>query len=194
MPSDALAVVSLDRMKTELRLGGATAQSRAGETEHDSMLESQIKAGVSYIEKLIGYPILDRSDTYAAYAPYVMDVLILKKAAIRSVTIIRYWTAAATGRTATDGTISVSTLGRTGYADYNDNWYEIYPPGKGWPAANLSLPFKVDVTRGTEPFPDTFADAVVAYVRARYDGLGEIRANDAVKALVRGWKSYTEAV
>ena len=194
MPNDALAVVSLDRMKTELRLGGATEQSRAGETEHDSLLEAQIKAGVSYIERLIGYPIIDRSDTYPVSAPSVMDPLILRKAGIRSVQAIKYWLAGATGRTSATGIINISKLGRTEYAAYSFNWYEIYPPVTGWPEANSTLPFEVEVTRGTDPFPDTFTDAVVAYVRARYDGLSEIRSNDAVKALVRGWILYRDAV
>ena len=179
MATDALDIVSLATMKDELRIPLA-------ETSHDLLLSGQIAASVSFVSRFLRVPLLDRAVTFRCSRPSSAPTpLILSTDGVRSISSVKYWTAAGSLREAPDGTIAVGTLGRQ--VEYCG--YVIYPPAGGWPLVLDNSLIEIGVTRGQDT-PEALRAAVVLCVRQIYDGHRRIGTTAAFYALVRPFQDY----
>ena len=179
MATNALDIVSLATMKSELRIPAA-------ETSHDVLLTGQIAAAVSFVSRAVRVPLLDRAEGFRCSRPTYSDIPIcLPTDGVRSVGSVRYWTAGGSLREAPDGAIDVDTLGRLSA----HNCFEIYPPAAGWPLVLDKSLIEIVVTRGMTT-PPALRSAVVLCVRQLYDGYREIRPTEAFYALMAPFRSY----
>ena len=179
MAANALDIVSLATMKDELRIPAA-------EVSHDVLLTGQIAAAVSFVSRPLRVPLLDRAEGFRCSRPsYAATPIILPTDGVRSVSSVKYWTAAGSLREAPDGTIVVGTLGRL--VEYCG--FVIYPPASGWPLVLDNSHIEIVVTRGMDT-PPALRSAVVLCVRQFYDGYREIRPTEAFYALMRPYRSY----
>ena len=123
MATNALDIVSLATMKSELRIPAA-------ETDHDTLLTSHIANAVSFVSRPLRVPLLDRAEGFRCSRPTDSAIpIVLPTDGVRSVGSVRYWTADGSLREAPDGSIAVGTLGRL----VAGSGFEIYPPADGWP-------------------------------------------------------------
>ena len=195
MANAAIEIVSLDAIKQELRIGGATEAERAAYTDHDTLLTGQIEAAVSFVEKLITAPLIDRSETCYAQPPARGAALVFRATHIKSVGEIRYWTPNGELRGDADGAIDAADLGRR-YPAHNEYGnpvrYAIWPPAGGWPETLRGSLVEIDVTRGLDIHQTTKAlrQAVVVAIRQFYDGYRELRPTEAVFALIEPWRRH----
>ena len=179
MAADALDIVSLDAMKSELRIP-------ATEADHDTLLTGQIAAAVSFVSRHLRVPLLDRDETFRCSRPsYAAAPIVLATAGVRSVSSIKYWTAAGTLREEPDGLIVVTTLGRM--VEYCG--FVIYPPAAGWPLILDDSVIEIVVTRGQDT-PEALRAAVILCVRQFYDGYRRIRPTEAFYALMQPYRAY----
>ena len=179
MSLDALDVVSLATMKSELRIPAA-------ETSHDVLLTGQIAAAVSFVSLHLRVPLLDRDETFRCSRPsYPAAPIVLATSGVRSVGSVLYWPVDGSLREAPGGTIAVGTLGRL--VDYMG--FVIYPPADGWPLVLDNSLIEIVVTRGQDT-PEALRSAVILCVRQFYDGYRRIRPTEAFYALMQPFRSY----
>ena len=180
MATDALAIVSLATMKSELRIPLA-------ETEHDTLLTGQIKGAVSFVSRHLRAPLLDRVEVFRSARPGdSMAPIVLPTGSVRYVGSVKYWTPGRALRDAPDGTIDVDTLGRVVAL----RGFQMYPPADGWPLVLGGSEIEITLTRGMDTPPPLRA-AVVLCVRQLYDGYREIRPTEAFWALLGQYRAYT---
>ena len=198
MATSALGVVSFDLIKHELRLPLA-------DTSQDGLLEFQIDAAISWMEKELSVPILDKYGALGAARPrrssgYLFGQelsaedapLCFRTQSIRSVTRVRYWSCDNGAlRENADETIAIADLGRSGYGA--DGIYRIWPPDDGWPEILSGSLMLADVVVGIDPTPPGLRQAVILAVRQLYEGHDEIRPNHAMYALMNPFRRYTLA-
>ncbi len=191
MAATALDIVSLDAIKTELRLGGDTEDERTAYEDHDDLLTAQIEAAVSFVSRHITASLIDRTKT--VWCPPALDTnpLYLQQRYVKTLDSVAYWTPAGALREDPDGVIEIAGLGRHEYGT-NDNLYTIYPPTDGWPDALENSLYKIQLTRGldlTDASP-ALKQAIILCVRQFYDGYREIRPTEAFYALIAPWRRY----
>ena len=184
-------IVSLNEIKTELRLGGDTDGSRAAYTERDDLLTAQIDAAVSFVSKSISSPLVDVTETL--HIPPQQGVLALWFPARHVKSLgdpIRYWSPSGALRDEPDGTIAVSDLGRR--FQRTEHMYEIWPPADGWPETLGNSLLQIQLKRGLDLDDTTQAlkQAVILCVRQLFDGYREIRPTEAFYALITPWRRY----
>ena len=180
MATNALDIVSLATMKSELRIPAA-------ETSHDTLLTGQIAGGVSFVSRHLRAPLVDRAEVfYCARPAGSAPPLVLPTGGVRSVGSVKYWTADGSLREAPDGSIDVDTLGRL----VARRGFEIHPPADGWPLVLGGSLIEIMLTRGMDT-PPALRSAVVLCVRQLYDGYREIRPTEAFYALMKPWRAYT---
>ena len=183
----AIEVVTLDRAKTELRLGGDTDESRTDFTEHDALLTGHIRASVAFVEHQTSRAIVERDETVTERRPWEENPVIVGLTDILSILSVSYWTPDAALRAAPDGSIAVNDLGRRAYVKPGSAYYEVWPPAAGWPEV---LPnsggLEIVVRRGMAlaDVPERWKAAVVLCVRQLYDGYREIRPTEAFFAMI----------
>ena len=179
MAANALDIVSLATMKSELRIPAA-------EVDHDTLLTGQIAAAVSFVSRFLRVPLVDLAVTFRCSRPsYAAAPIVLSSAGVRSVSSVKYWTAAGSLREAPNGTVAVGTLGRQ--VDYCG--FVIYPPAAGWPLVLDNSLIEIGVTRGQDA-PEALRAAVILCVRQFYDGYRRIRPTEAFYALLKPFQSY----
>ena len=182
MATNALDIVSLATMKSELRIPAA-------ESEHDTLLTGQIAGAVSFVSRHLRAPLVDRAEVFRCSRPGDSAApIVLPTYGVRSVGSVRYWTTGAPLREAPDGSIDVDTLGRL----VARRGFEIYPPADGWPLVLGGSLIEIMLTRGMNT-PPALRSAVVLCVRQFYDGYREIRPTEAFWALMRPFRSYKRA-
>ena len=181
MAANALDIVSLATMKSELRI-------ELDETAHDILLTGQIASAVSFVSLHLRVPLVDRAEEFRCSRPADSATpIILPTRGVRSVGSVKYWTADGSLREAPNGTIDVSTLGRL--VDYMG--FVIYPPADGWPLVLGNSLIEIGVKRGMNA-PPALQSAIVLCVRQLYDGYREIRPKEAFWALMQPFRSYAE--
>ena len=179
MAANALDIVSLETMKSELRIPAA-------EGDHDTLLTGQIAAAVSFVSRHLRIPLLDQDEQFYCSRPSSSSApIILATAGVRSVVSVEYWTVGGALREAPGGSINVSTLGRL--VEYCG--FVIYPPAAGWPLILDDSVIEIVVTRGQDT-PPALRAAVILCVRQFYDGYRRIRATEAFFALVGPFRAY----
>ena len=177
MATDALDVLSLEMVKSELRIGLA-------ETDHDILLTDLTANAVSFVSKYLPAPLLDRAEGFRCFRPGDSAPIVLPTTNVRSVVTIRFWTVSGGSLDAApDGMIPVSSLGRR----VQHGGYVIYPPTSGWPVVLDNSLIEVVVTRGMNT-PPALRSAVVLCVRQLYDGYREIRPREAFWAMLEPWR------
>ncbi len=192
MAKMATDLVSIDRLKQELRLGGATAESRAAFQEHDALLAAQIDAAVSFVAREIDAPLVETTQTLYVQPATGQHPLVFDVRALKRVSRFQYWSLSGALRQAPDGSIRVQDLGRLVLAGFRGGSHGLYPPATGWPAVRAGSLFRLEVARGLEMTEQTMAlrQAIVLCVRQLYDGYGEIRPTAAFYALIQPWRVY----
>ena len=191
MADTALEIVSLDVIKTELRLGGDTVESRAAFVDHDLLLTGHIQAAVGFVEDRVRLVLIDRTKTFSCPRPTKDDSpLCITSYGIKSIDAVRYWTGDDSLRDDPTGSIALATLGREGY--YGSKVYYVWPPEDGWPKILENSALEIDSTLGldSDGVPESLRQAVVVMVRQLYDGYREMRPTDAFFSLVRFWRRY----
>ena len=179
MATNALDIVSLATMKDELRIP-------ATEVDHDVLLTGQIAAAVSFVSRFLRVPLVDLAVTFRCSRPsYAAAPIVLSSAGVRSISSVKYWTAAGSLREEPNGSIAVGTLGRL--VEYCG--FVIYPPAAGWPLVLDGSVIEIGVTRGQDT-PEALRAAVILCVRQFYDGYRRIRPTEAFYAMVRPFQSY----
>ena len=179
MATNALDIVSLATMKSELRIP-------ASEPEHDVLLTRQIASAVSFVSKHLRAPLLDRAEVFRSSRPSdAATPIVLPTGSVRSVGSVKYWTAGGAIREAPDGAIDVDTLGRLVAL----SGFQIYPPAAGWPLVLGGSLIEIMLTRGMDA-PEALRAATVLCVRQLYDGYREIRPTEAFYALMAPFRSY----
>ncbi len=177
MATNALEVVSLATIRSELRIP---------DDSHDGLLTGQIAAAVSFVSLHLRVPLLDRAEEFRCSRPsYAAAPIVLSTDGVRSVSSVKYWTAAGSLREAPNGTIAVGALGRL--VEYCG--FVIYPPASGWPLVLDNSLIEIVVTRGMDTPPAVIA-AVVLCVRQLYNGYREIRPTEAFYALMQPFRAY----
>ena len=139
LPTDVASndFLSLDDLKTELRVGGRTPASRATLDYHDALITSQFLAAVNRIEALSGLPIWDRTEIRQIRPPVRgTDAVLVAAPAIQSVDAVAYYGSADDpGIYPPPKRLDVSTLsGR--YEEIRDGGgrvWVVYAPVSGWP-------------------------------------------------------------
>ena len=61
MAAEATDIVSLNEIKSELRIGGDTDEERVALDGQDAMLTNQLKAAVSFIQEHTTLPLINRT-------------------------------------------------------------------------------------------------------------------------------------
>ena len=151
MALNPLDIVSLDRMKQELRLGGNTTQTRAKYAEQDDHIIGIIASAVSIMTGFIGRPLVDIMETISLTPPYgIDDPLRIPANHVKSVERIDYWGPSSSLRDMHNAHITTSDLGRL--VEQRDGSSFIWPPAEGWPERLRGSVFEVTVTRGID-FP-----------------------------------------
>ena len=70
--TDVLQVVTLERMKRELRIA-------AGETDHDSMIAAQLRGAASWVSQHLGQPVVESVDTFNVAPPAAADAPLVRR-------------------------------------------------------------------------------------------------------------------
>ena len=184
MAASVTDIISLDEMKTELRLPTDIH-------DHDGMITSQMKAAASFLSRYISVPLIDVTEIVYG-KPKKSDMPIpIEARALKEVSRIRYWSE--NGALRTDPTESVDTndIGRIDSKD--EPWNLVYPPASGWPDRLENSLFELQVVRGIDIDDETEAlkQALVLLVRQLYDGFHEFTATNAVMALIAPWRKFS---
>ena len=194
MAATALDIVSLNAIKTELRIGRLTDTTRAAFTAHDDILTSQIQAAVSFVAEQIDIPLVDTTEVLCPMTPADSDdPLLLSRRGIKSVPQVRYWEESGALRDDPAGVIVAGNLGRLETPGYRtDRHRRLWPPEDGWPSKLEGTRFQVDTVIGLDIDDKTMAlrHAVILCVRQLYDGYREIKPTDAFYALIQPWRFY----
>ncbi len=162
MVASALDVVSVERLREELRLGG---------TEQDQMLMGHIEDSVSLIEGCLGRPVVDRTRVIYVRPPSGEEPLRFASLDVSSVSQIAYFSTSGDLRDRPDGLIAGASLGRLEVDNVYGN--RVYPPSGGWPVGVLfDSRFEVSVVQGMKLDAQNLAirRAVIATCRGIYDG------------------------
>ena len=183
MATHELGVIHLSLMKQELRISTT-------DTSQDDLIEFQIGASISYFEKDLGVPVLDRKGSLRAERPFANSEspICFRTKRIRTLSGVRYWTETDELRLEPTGTISTADLGRSGYGA--DGYYYIYPPDGGWPVILDDSYLIADVVTGWEPTPPGLRQALILGVRQLYEGHDEIRPTHAMLIIADPFRSY----
>ena len=189
MAADALEIVSLDEIKTELRLGGEDEASRTAHDAHDTILKGQIGAAVSFVSRLISAPLVDVTETIHVRAPSADAPLVIALPYVKAVESVKYWTPDGDLRDEPDGEIDVTTLGRKRSFERR---YWVWPGANGWPKVLPGSLLAAEIKRGIDIAAETRAlkQAVIVCVRQFYEGYREIRPTEAFYALIDPWRRY----
>ena len=177
----ALEVVSLERVKTDLRI------ETAG---HDDLLKGQIAEAVSFVSRMIGMPLVETVETIYAERPVdPVAVLTFPARVVQEVTKVQFWTPAGALREEPDGLIDGADLGRRVSID---RWTAVHPPAAGWPDVLSGSLLAVEVKRQLilDAKTDALKRAVILGVRQSYDGHHEIKPTAAVYALIAPFRRY----
>jgi len=193
MVAEAVDIVSLDQVKTELRLGGDTTASRTTFSAHDDLLTQHIQAAVSFVEGETGLVLLNRQEIQLFRGPAgsLEWPLVLEDVRdIVSVDRIRYWTPSASLSGGPDGNIPSDSLR---LVTRQAGWMfhpVVYPPADGWPAVRKGSKFEVQFTTGRAiaDIPPAVISGIVLCIRQLYDGYREIRPTEAFYSLIRPWR------
>ena len=195
MAATALEVVPREEIKLELRI-------LARDTDHDTILESQISAACSFVSRQVETPLVDVTETIYVPRPATHEPLTFRALAVKQVEEVGYWTSTGTLRSDPDGEVDVATLGRH---VVHDRINVLYPPSDGWPEVLEGSLLMLTVIRGldllrakandpnmTEVKPEYMAlkQAVILCVRQFYEGYREIRPTEAFYALIAPWRRY----
>ena len=84
MVATALDVVSLDEMKSELRIS-------TDELSQDGLLTGHIQSAVSFVSSHISLPLVDQTIRIFSYRPSLNDPAVLGARAVKSVSTVKYW-------------------------------------------------------------------------------------------------------
>ena len=167
-PGDPQEFLPLTRVKQELRLDPA-------DTDQDELLRGHIASAASFVGHQIGSPILDETVTrYVTLAG--QQAVCFREPFWRSTDRISYAGGAVDLAAITQRREGVSSI--------------IWPPEGGWPPLdpNGADAFRFDFTIGLDMARSEAAglrQAAILCVRQLYDGVAQIRAEDAVYALLR---------
>ena len=175
VPATVEAFLPLAVLKAELRIP-------ADDTEHDTLLENQRGAAVSWIERHISAPVVARSEPGLIVDPPATprSPVTINVRDVSAVTEVRYWSTVAVLRDEPDGVIAAAALGRLDADRYRAR---LYPPVTGWPPLRAGSDLIADVTRGIEEA--ALRQAAVLLVRSLYDGRPYIKADNATFVLLR---------
>lgn len=185
-PLDANDIVSLARIKSELRLD-------ADDDTQDAMLTAHIRAGIAFVSACIDRPLLPTSDVVIAWSGMrnSQRPITFGKSFVVSVESIDYWTLDASLREESDMAIAGDALGRfepSRVNAYNPSGARNYlhPPAAGWPDSLDGSCYQVNVMRQwySVNAADNISQAVILCVRQFYDGMREIRPTAAFYALL----------
>lgn len=186
MAADANGVVTLERLKSELRI-------ESTETAHDSLLAEQRADAISLTESYLRRPLIDRTRTIRTSAMPEGSTSPLRLRSLpgfKSLARIKYWQDSQTRRDEPSGVILPAALGRT---EQVDGVVEIHPQADGWPAYGFAE-YRVEAVTGWQEIPSALRSAVVVLVRQLYNGYREMRADAAFYALISGHRVRTPAI
>ena len=176
----ALDIVSLERMKDELR-------QPQTETAHDHLIARHIAGACSFVARHLGAPLVDERTLYWLPIPPASEPLMLPALAVKTIEAVEYWTL--TDRRGGDpsGAVRVADLGRL---DITRDGAWIWPPAEGWPPMLAGTAVKLTVTRGVDigTHNEDIAVAVILSARQLYDGYREIRPTEAFFAYIEDFK------
>lgn len=178
-------VLSYQEMKDELRLD---------DDEHQSLIEGQIAAAVSWVEKLCGKPILDTTVTLYRRPPARRQdpIFVQELYGVQQVTL-RYWPPGYTARVAPPIDLDMTELGAvretTSYGGH-----AIYPPPLGWPDLEPDTMLVVEAVCGigtADKLPAGLRLAIVAATRHLYEGGQDLHPTHTLHALIAPYKRVT---
>jgi len=165
--TDYLSILSLDQMKSELRLDGVD--------DLDAAITSQIRAAGSYVAQRTSLPIISQERTWdiECFPPEKVPIDI-PFTHVYEVPVINYWDNDGDYREAPNRQINGGDLGRV--VPYRiDVHYgaHIYWPVGGWPEAMESngLPrIEIVCRRGLNPVADAIRQAMILVARDYFEG------------------------
>ena len=179
MAVNALDIVSLATMKSELRI--------ENETAHDILLTGQIASAVSFVSAPLRAPLLDRAEGFRCWRPSdPKHPIVIPTTNVRRVSSLQYWATDGNLGAYPSGSIDVSTLGRL---QQSEGGFAIYPPVTGWPVVLDNSLIEIVLIRGLTT-PPALRSAVMLCVRQLYDGYREIRSTEAFWAMLEPWRNY----
>lgn len=184
MASSVTDIISVDDMKTELRLP-------LDVKDHDEMIKSQMSAAASFLSRYISVPLIDVTETVHGIPPLDSSKPIaIMAVALKEIESVRYWSPGGALRLEPDQTIAKADLGRT--EKRPDGWNMVWPPADGWPERLKNSMYEFRVTRGVDIDDSTkaLAQALVILVRQYYDGYHEFSPTNTVMALIAPWRRY----
>ena len=180
MAATALDVLSLAAAKAELQVEDTDA--------FNARIEAEIGAAVDFVSRELGRPLLDLTEIYECPPPAAGATYPLRIEATDATGVdhINFWTLDGELRSAPEGHILDSDLGRVLLADEQ---VEVWPPAAGWPDALGGSDLEVYITRAfdTEAHPSV-RHAVICATRNFYNGATEIMTRNAVFHLLRPWR------
>ena len=183
VPANATDVLSVADARVEvLRLDAADAT-------FDTALSGYIEGAVEFVERHTGSALLQRIETFEAYAKGSDPMRFCHRYAFKA-TEIKYWTDAEALRIDPVGTVALSDTGRKVWGDRPYWQHCIWPPEDGWPDAERNT-FRIKVCTGTDlGEAKGLRQAVIVAARQLWDGMPEVTMNHAMYGLMRPYLVY----
>ena len=182
MSATALEIISLERMKEELRIDQT-------ESSQDDMITAHIKSAVSFVSKEIGLPLVDVSEIFYAIPDgpqSPIGIPTAKRAAVKELEQIRYYDQDGDFSAEPNQTVSGSFL-----------FFQtmlLNPPSTGWPEIKPRSSFEIKIKRGVNITDSNKAleVACVLVARALYDQDVTYRPTSSFYQLIRPFILFYE--
>ena len=180
MASGANDIVTLERMKTELRIPATI-------TDHDLIIEGQIKSAISWVSEATGHPLIDI--TKKIYdCPYGASPILISTHFAKSLSGIKYWDSDGSLNAGPNATLTGSYLTNRilGIAS-------VYPPDEGWPDILAGSLFEITLIEGYDITSESEAleHGVILLVRDLYTGVRDERTDSIIYSIIDPFIRYT---
>ena len=180
MPDTAINIVSVERMRQELRLGTDTSQ--------DTRVQDAIESAVSEISESTGIPLVDYiPTTYISRPNDAGKEVCIANRFVTSIEEWKYWATTQEQRDLPTGAITSSELGNKIFRDHVA-W--IWPPAAGWPEILIGSRFQVKYKRGISEVPKGLRMAIIVLARHYFEGYRENLPTLTFNALINKFKVY----
>ena len=170
----ALDIVTLERVKSELRIPATI-------TDHDLIIEGQIRSAVSWVSQQTGLPLVDTVKKFYSVPRGEHEPILLDTNFAKSIDRIDYWDMTGSLNTQANASLSGASLSTTitGIAS-------VFPPDTGWPTILDGSEFLISLTIGYDITVTSQAleSAVISLVRDLYTGVSDYHNNSIVDAMI----------
>ena len=175
MATAAISIVTLQIMKSELRIPATI-------TDHDLIIEGQIRSAVSWVSEATGHPLVDvTKKVYVCPRGDSAPILIETRFA-KSLSSIKYWDS--------NGALNMEANAILGGGFLSNRVFGvayIYPPDNGWPEILTGSSFEITIIEGYDitVISEVLKHAVILLVRDLYTGIRDEKSDSKIYSMIR---------